>query len=98
MTCHKMQGASAKVIIGVVDFSTPPAMLTKELLYTMITRAEKLCVLVGQNKAINKAIHSSGISHKKTFLKEMLDGNYVTEENLKKFEDKQIIPEKFWED
>ena len=72
ITCHKMQGASAKVIIGVLDFSTPPKMLTKELLYTMITRAEKIGIIVGQNRAIAKAIENSGISDKKTFLQELL--------------------------
>lgn len=72
ITCHKMQGASAKIIIGVIDFSTPPKMLTKELLYTMITRAEKIAVIVGQNRAIAKAINTSGISDKKTFLQELL--------------------------
>lgn len=79
ITCHKMQGASAKVIIGAVDFSTPPMMLTKELLYTMITRAEKECIVVGQNRAIRKAIDQSGISDKKTFLLDMLDKDIATE-------------------
>lgn len=79
ITCHKMQGASAKVIIGAVDFSTPPMMLTKELLYTMITRAEKECIVVGQNRAIRKAIDQSGISDKKTFLLDMLDKAIATE-------------------
>jgi exodeoxyribonuclease V alpha subunit len=72
ITCHKMQGASAKVIIGVLDFSTPPKMLTKELLYTMITRAEKMGIIIGQNRAIAKAIENSGISNKKTFLQDLL--------------------------
>ena len=98
ITCHKMQGASAKVIIGVMDFSTPPMMLTKEMLYTMITRAEKLCILVGQNRAISTAIQNSGISHKKTFLKEMLDGDFVTENNLQNFKKEELIKEDFWRD
>lgn len=88
ITCHKMQGASAKVIIGVLDFSTPPKMLTKELLYTMITRAEKMGIIIGQNRAIAKAIENSGISNKKTFLQELLvftEEDYkVQEEKLKK--------------
>ena len=86
ITCHKMQGASAKVIIGVLDFSTPPKMLTKELLYTMITRAEKIGVIVGQNRAIAKAIENSGISDKKTFLQELL---VITEEDYKAKEQKE---------
>ena len=72
-TIHKMQGSSAKVIIGAIDYSTPPNMRVKELVYTLLTRAEKECVLIGQNKAINEAIKTSGISYKQTFLCELLD-------------------------
>ena len=72
-TIHKYQGSSAKVIIGVLDYSTPPNMRTKELLYTLLTRAEKECVLIGQNKAIDDAIQTSGVSNKNTFLQEILD-------------------------
>lgn len=71
-TCHKMQGSSNTVIIGVIDYSTPPQMRTKELLYTLITRAEKICVLAGQRGAINESIKKSGISNKQTFLPELL--------------------------
>ena len=86
ITCHKIQGSSAKVIIGIIDFSTPPMMLTKELLYTMITRAEKMGIIVGQNRAILRAINNSGISNKKTFLPEFLvwkeeDNNLCDEYN-----------------
>lgn len=86
-----MQGASAKVIIGVLDFSTPPKMLTKELLYTMITRAEKMGIIVGQNRAIAKAIKNSGISNKKTFLQELLvftDKDYETQKEKEKKQNK----------
>ena len=72
-TIHKFQGSSAKVIIGVLDYSTPPNMRTKELAYTLCTRAEKECVFVVQNKALNEAIQTSGVSNKNTFLCEMLD-------------------------
>lgn len=72
-TTHKYQGSSAKCIIGVLDSSVPPDMLTKELLYTMITRAEDECIIVAQNAALHKAILQSGISNKNTFLTELLD-------------------------
>lgn len=74
-TIHKYQGSSAKVVIGVLDYSTPPNMRTKELVYTLLTRAEKHCVMVAQNKALDEAIHYSGVSFKNTFLKEILDKN-----------------------
>lgn len=71
-TTHKLQGDSAEVIIGVIDYSTPPQMLTKQLVYTLITRAKKLCVLVAQNTALRKAINTNFVSQKKTFLQEFL--------------------------
>jgi len=71
-TVHKMQGSSSKIIIGVIDYSTPPLMRVKELVYTLLTRAEKECVLIGQNRAINEAIETSGVSNKQTFLFELL--------------------------
>jgi len=71
-TVHKYQGSSAKVIIGVFDYSTPPSMLTRELLYTLLTRAEKECTLVCQNRAVSKAINASGVTGKNTFLCELL--------------------------
>jgi exodeoxyribonuclease V alpha subunit len=72
-TVHKFQGSSAKVVIGVLDYSTPPNMRTKELAYTLPTRAEKECVFVVQNKAFDDAIQTSGVSNKNTFLLELLN-------------------------
>ena len=72
-TVHKMQGSSSKIIVGAIDYSTPPDMRVKELVYTLLTRAEKECALIGQAKAINEAIKKSGISYKQTFLLELLN-------------------------
>lgn len=72
---HKYQGSSAKVVIGGIDYSTPPFMRTKELVYTLVTRAEKYCVLVSQNSALREAINTSGVSDKNTFLVELLKTN-----------------------
>lgn len=71
-TVHKYQGSSAKVIIGGIDNSTPPNMRTKELLYTLWTRAEKECVTVAQNTALYNSTFKSGVSNKNTFLIELL--------------------------
>jgi len=72
-TIHKFQGSSSKIIIGVLDYSTPPNMRTRELLYTLLTRAEIECVLIAQNKAVYDAIQVSGVVNKNTVLKELLD-------------------------
>lgn len=71
-TIHKYQGSSAPVIIGVLDYTTPPQMRTTELLYTLLTRAEKECILIGQNEAVDDAIRTSFVSGKHTFLPELL--------------------------
>ena len=54
-TVHKYQGSSAKVIIGAFDNTTPPNMRTKELLYTLLKRAEKDCTTFAQNTALSNA-------------------------------------------
>ncbi len=72
-TVHKYQGSSAKVIIGVFDNTVPPNMRTKELIYTLWTRAEKDCVMVAQNSTLYNAASISGITNKNTFLVELLD-------------------------
>ena len=72
-TVHKYQGSSAKVVIGAFDNTTPPSMRTRELLYTLWTRAEKECITVGQNSAIYNAARNSGVTDKNTFLVELLD-------------------------
>ena len=73
-TVHKYQGSSAKIIIGAFDNTTPPMMRTKELLYTLWTRAEKECITIAQNTALYSATKNSGVIDKNTFLVELLDG------------------------
>jgi len=77
ITVHKLQGSSAKVCIVGIDYSAFK-LLTAELLYTAITRAEDLCVLVGENGAIRYAISHISVNNKRTFLKEMLKENTIT--------------------
>ena len=72
-TIHKYQGSSAKIIIGAFDNTTPPMMRTKELVYTLWTRAEKECITVAQNTALYNAAKQSGVINKNTFLVELLD-------------------------
>lgn len=73
-TIHKYQGSSAKVIIGAFDNTIPPMMRTKELIYTLWTRAEKECITVAQNTTLYNAAKNSGVVDKNTFLVELLDG------------------------
>lgn len=48
-------------------------MLLRNLIYTGITRAKEICVLVGTTKALAYAIHNPTVSKRNTMLKERLN-------------------------
>lgn len=74
ITIHSAQGSQWKNVIVGID-SSMFAMLNKELLYTAITRAEKSCVLIGENNAIRMATRISKIYDKKTLLNKFIKKN-----------------------
>lgn len=81
-TCHKYQGSESKIIIIGLDFSIPPDMLTREWVYTAITRAKEHCVLCAENKALRYAISNHHVSKKKTHLKHLLQNYHeIVKEN-----------------
>lgn len=55
MSIHKAQGSQMPAVV-VPLFAGHAVMLTRNLLYTAITRAERLCVLAGQPRAIAMAL------------------------------------------
>ena len=67
ITCHKFQGSQANVVIFGIDF-TAYSLLTRELVYTGITRAKERCHLIAQNGALRFATAQEGISRKQTHL------------------------------
>lgn len=77
-TCHRYQGSQAPYVIIALDNSAFP-LLTREWLYTALTRARKYCVLVGQPDAINLATRTSNIKIKQTWLREDLNRLYKEE-------------------
>jgi len=52
ITIHKSQGSEFEVVIMPM-FMGPPLLMNRNLLYTGITRAKNMVVLVGKTKAIN---------------------------------------------
>lgn len=53
ITCHKSQGSSARVVIVALEDTK---LLTREWLYTAITRATHQVIIVGQREHLNYAI------------------------------------------
>lgn len=71
ISIHKSQGSEFSAVIIPV-FMSHFILLQRNLIYTAITRAKKMCILVGQPRAIAMAIKNNKGSERKTFLKEFL--------------------------
>ena len=71
ITCHKAQGTGIPYVVFGLN-SGCYVMLSKELVYTAITRAKKYCVVCTQPDIINKAVHTSRVKLKQTWLKDDL--------------------------
>lgn len=71
ITVHKYQGSQSKNVIFGLDF-TAYSLLTRELVYTGITRAQKKCYLICQTGALRYATAQQGVSTKQTHLQDCL--------------------------
>lgn len=71
ITVHKSQGSEYPAVIMPVS-THHYTMLQRNLLYTAVTRAERLVVLVGTKKAIAIAVKNNKIERRYTSLKERL--------------------------
>lgn len=71
LSCHKLQGSEADYVIIGFD-NTSYVLLTREWVYTAITRAKKHCIIVAQGSALDYAINTSNIPLKQTFLQGLL--------------------------
>ncbi|MBR6033263.1 MAG: AAA family ATPase [Clostridia bacterium] len=58
ITIHKSQGSEFNVVILVIPPSSP-MLLTRNLLYTAITRAKKLLIIIGSNRLIEFMIKNA---------------------------------------
>jgi exodeoxyribonuclease V alpha subunit len=71
ISVHKSQGSEYPAVI-IPLFMQHFMLLERNLLYTAITRAKKLCILMGQPKAIAMAIKNNKGIARITFLREFL--------------------------
>ncbi len=95
MTIHKSEGSEYDTVI-IPILAAHKILLTRNLLYTAITRAKRKVLLVGQKKALFMAIHSVRKDKRNTLLSERMNLYYqaqvcqglpaptVTENELKK--------------
>ena len=71
VTIHKSQGSEFPVVVMPITMKHF-VMLQRNLIYTGITRAKKICVLVGTTKALAYAVHNQIVSKRNTKLKDRL--------------------------
>ena len=73
VSIHKSQGSEFPVVVIPV-LTTHYMMLQRNLLYTAVTRARRLVVLVGQPRAIGLAVRNNQVAARYTGLTERLTG------------------------
>ncbi|MEG2108847.1 MAG: ATP-dependent RecD-like DNA helicase [Clostridium sp.] len=80
ITIHKSQGSEFKVII-IPAFMGSPFLMNRNLLYTGITRAKKLVVVVGMPKALKYMVSNTQIMERYSALqyriKDIIDNNIM---------------------
>jgi exodeoxyribonuclease V alpha subunit len=74
MSVHKAQGAEFPAVV-IPLLTSHAAMLGRTLLYTAVTRARRLVVIVGQQKALRLAVHDWRREPRHTALGGLLDGS-----------------------
>ena len=70
-TIHKPQGSEYPVVV-IPLLMTHFVMLQRNLVYTGITRAKKICIIIGTTKALAYSIHNMVMQKRNTRLKEGL--------------------------
>jgi exodeoxyribonuclease V alpha subunit len=73
-TIHKSQGSEYPIVVMPV-LMTHYVMLQRNLIYTGVTRAKKVLVIVGTKKALSMAVRNVTVNKRNTMLAERLHGN-----------------------
>lgn len=75
ITVHKSQGSSVRHLVFALDFSSY-TLLSRQLVYTALTRCSQKGVALVESKALYKAIETNA-SSRRTFLQEIIRGEVV---------------------
>lgn len=71
ITVHKSQGTEFPAVV-IPLYSVPPVLVCRNLLYTAVTRAKSLVVLVGSTDVMEKMIANTNMNERYSGLKERL--------------------------
>ena len=73
ITVHKSQGSEYPVVILPL-YNCAPMLLTRNLLYTAVTRASKMVILVGRKSVLSTMVSNNRYTTRYTGLKQFLKG------------------------
>lgn len=77
ITIHKAQGSEFRCIVMPISF-IPPKMLSRNLLYTAVTRGKDLVVIVGDSRYLGQMIQTADTRQRNSGLVEQLE-KFMTE-------------------
>ena len=72
VTVHKSQGSEYSIVVMPVSDRTPPMLLSRNLLYTAVTRAQTMVILVGSEAAIRRMVANNRQTRRYTGLTQAL--------------------------
>jgi exodeoxyribonuclease V alpha subunit len=73
VTVHKSQGSEFPVLVMPI-WSGPPMLMNRNILYTAVTRAKQLVVLVGDRRYLNIMVNNENQNERLSGLKFRLEG------------------------
>lgn len=82
VSVHKAQGFEIPAVVVCLHSSHVPQLLSRNLLYTAVTRARKLCVLAADEGAIRRALANTDAADRHSRLGERLSGRARREDSL----------------
>ncbi|MBQ4316802.1 MAG: ATP-binding domain-containing protein, partial [Clostridia bacterium] len=71
ITAHKSQGSEYKIVV-IPSFDAPFPLMTRNLLYTAVTRAKNMVVIVGSRRSLGVMVGNNRIPIRHTALKHFL--------------------------
>ena len=71
VTVHKSQGSEYPIVI-IPMYSCPPMLMTRNLLYTAVTRAQEMVILVGREDYVQKMVENDRKAQRYTCLQQRL--------------------------
>lgn len=74
VTVHKSQGSEYPVVV-IPMYSFSPRLMTRNLLYTAVTRAQKMVILVGREEIVANMVHNNRLALRYTGLRSLLEAS-----------------------